>query len=589
MHNIVADALAPFAAIRQSPIVMLSPLVANIILYVAISELKARRRAFRVKKEHGSAALSKLKDFSGLKHAERSNNILLSANIALSIDHHSTGINLNAFVVGGPGSGKTRGFIKPNILNLADSRRGYGANMVITDPKSNILSSVGKYLKKRGYTIKVINLSDIAKSDYYNPFSYMRIEKDEDRAQIISLIDVIIKSTNSTADGKSGSTGDAFWTNSEKMLLQALFFYVLEAEPPERRSLVTIISMLDETTIGQETESKMQAKFRELAARRPDSLAVSFWKQVSASNVETMRSTLAMANARFSLFKSVQSLFSKDSLELEKLDNRKTAIFVTTSPANSSLNFIATMFYTQLFQQVDYIATQFNAVGAGAIEPSLKIPLLLMLDEFANLPKIPNFLEMLAYARSLNMGIIPIFQSTVQAQHMYEKDWETIVDACDTFLYLGGAKSNFTTEYVAKFLGKETIDMHTYSNSYDKGKRISQNVQVLARDLMTADEVGRLPKKDSILRVGSINPIITPKYNLTSHPKYKFLADANAADPSAVYIHDVPERNIKEVYVVNFSLDDASGENHAHDKDEEMVEGLDSYMAAASYNANDWQ
>jgi len=278
-----------------------------------------------------------------------------------------------------------------------------------------------------------------------------------------------------------------------------------------------------------------------------------------------MRSTLAIANARFSLFKSISTLFSKDSLELDKLDSRKTAIFVTTSPANSALNFIATMFYTQLFQQIDYIATEVNGAKDNAIEPSLKIPMLLMLDEFANIPKIPNFLEMLAYARSFNVGIIPIFQSIVQAQRMYEKDWETIVDSCDTFLYLGGAKSNFTTEYVSKFLGKETIDMHTYSTSHNRGKSTSQKVDVMARDLLTPDEVGRLAKKDSILRIGAINPIVTQKYNLTDHHNYKELADAKKGDASALYDHDVKERNIKDVYYVEIVIFDKDDEEQAVD------------------------
>jgi len=317
-------------------------------------------------------------------------------------------------------------------------------------------------LKKQGYTIKVLNLSNIGKSDFYNPFAYMRMDKEEDKAQILSLIDVIIKSTDTTSDGKGGGSGEVFWANAEKLLLQALFFYVLEAEPKERQSIVTVLELLDETSFnddgaGDGEKSGLAKRFAVLEEQNPNSIALSFWKKIGASNVETMRSVLAMANARFGLFQSISTMFSKDTLELDKIDSRKTVIFVTTSPANSSLNFIATMFYTQLFQQIDYIATEFNAVGEGAIEPSLNIPLLLMLDEFANIPKIPNFLEMLAYARSLNVGIIPIFQSIVQAQKMYEKDWETIVDSCDTFLYLGGAKSNFTTEYVSKFLGDDVF------------------------------------------------------------------------------------------------------------------------------------
>ncbi|MCL2855239.1 MAG: TraG/TraD/VirD4 family protein [Defluviitaleaceae bacterium] len=169
-------------------------------------------------------------------------------------------------------------------------------------------------------------------------------------------------------------------------------------------------------------------------------------------------------------------------------------------------------------------------------------------------PKIPNFLEMLAYARSLNVGIIPIFQSTVQAQKMYEKDWETIVDSCDTFLYLGGAKSNFTTEYVAKLLGKETIDMQLYSASYRQGKTTNQNVSAVARDLLTPDEVGRIKKRESILRIGDISPIITPKFDLKKHPNYKELADTKADVSSAIYDHTVPERKTKDVYVVEFEF-----------------------------------
>jgi len=422
----------------------------------------------------------------------------------------------------------------------------------------------------------------------------MRIEKEEDRAQVISLIEVIMKSTNTTEDGKSGGSSDAFWTNAEKMLLQALFFYILETEPKERQSIVAVLELLDETSFSEAEESNLTKRFRLLEEENPSSLALSFWKQIGSSNIETMRSVLAVANARFSLFKAISYMFSKDTLELDKIDSRKTAIFVTTSPANSSLNFIATMFYTQLFQQIDYIATEFNAVGKGAIEPSLNIPLLLLLDEFANIPKIPNFLEMLAYARSLNVGIVPIFQSLVQAQKMYEKDWETIVDSCDTFLFLGGAKSNFTTEYVSKLLGKETIDMQLCSTSHNKGKSVSQNASALARELMTADEVSRIKKGESILRIGSISPIITPKYNLTQHPKYDQLADANPDSSDVLYEHHVPERYIREVYVVEFEVEVAFEDDYEDEAEHsagysDEVEHSAGYSDEAEYYNQDGQ
>jgi type IV secretion system protein VirD4 len=551
-YNLTNAPFAPLAAITQTPATLLTLLFTNLGLLLVYILQMDKRNNYKRKKEHGSAHFAKPADFDKMKNPIANQNIILSKDIRLSLDHHKTGANINVLVTGGPGSGKTRGFMKPLVAQMACS-------MVITDAKGNLLASCGKMLRDNGYKIKVLNLADLEATDFYNPFTYMRLDRPED---IMSLIEVIIKATDNQGDtsGKGKGGGDSsFWENAEKMLLLAIFFYILEAEPKERQSIPTVLDMMDENRFDAEKENPLAAKFDALYQNNPRSLAVSFWKKISNSNIETMRSVVAIANARFSLFQAISHVFSKDTLELDKIDSRKTAIFVTISPANSALNFIATMFYTQLFQQIDYIATQLNK--DNAIEPSLNIPLLFMLDEFANIPKIPNFLKMLAYARSLNVGIIPIFQSLVQAKEMYGDSWETIVSSCDTLLFLGGDKAVFCCEYIAKLMGKETIDSATRNKQYGKGGGSSRNESILARDLMTADEIARLKKRESIIVSSYASPIVAQKYDVTSHPNYCQLAEAQkdeAKRKAAVYTHYVPEKYVIDVYVMQIKTDEAA-------------------------------
>ena len=605
-HNLINAPLAPLAAMLQAPATIFAVLFANLLLLLIYVLKMDKRNNFKRKIEHGSASFAKPSDFDRMKNPIENQNIMLSKAIRLSLNHHKTGANLNVLVSGGPGSGKTRGFMKPLVAQMA-------CNMVITDSKGNLLTSAGKMLKDNGYKIKVLNLTDLEKSDFYNPFKYMRLDRPED---IISLIDVIVKATdNSGETAAKGKSGDSsFWENAEKMLLQAIFFYILEAEPKERQSIPTVLEMMDENQFVENKSNPLAARFDALAKNNPRSLAVSFWKKIGNSNIETMRSVVAIANARFSLFQSIAHVFSKDTLELDKIDSRKTAIFVTISPANSALNFIATMFYTQLFWQIDYIATQLNR--DNAIEPSLEIPLLFMLDEFANIPKIPNFMKMLAYARSLNVGIIPIFQSLVQAKEMYGDSWETIVSSCDTLLYLGGDKAVFCCEYMAKLLGKETIDTAMGSKSYGRGTQTSRNESILARDLMTPDEIARLKKHESIIVSSCAGPIVAQKYDVTSHPNYNQLAEAQKDEfkrKEAMYDHFVPEKYVKDVYFIEIPFDQQALDKKTNERREEINRALakqrqakaessvdqagqDWFMEIAEnaadgedYNADDWE
>jgi type IV secretion system protein VirD4 len=528
----------------------------GIIGFLIFAMQRDKRKSFhRHKTEHGSAKFLKTDAFAHLKDPIDSKNLILSKDIRLSTDHHKTGVNLNIWIIGGLGSGKTRGFLKPNILNLANKKQGFGANMVITDAKGNILKTVGKFLRKKGYKIKVLNLAEISKSDYYNPFVYMNAGKPE---EVIAIIETLIQSTNIKEDSPQGGGGsnDKFWENAEKMLLQALFFYILEAEPPERQSIVTLLELLDENVISDKDDNPLSRRFLALEAKNPSSLALSFWKKVGAGNVETMRTVVTIANARFSLFSGIKHMFSKDTLEINKIDDGPAAYFVTIDPSNSALSFIATIFYTQMFQVLVHTATIKNAAkgGMAAIEPSLSRQTMFLLDEFANIPKIPNFLKMLGISRSLNIGLVPIFQSIVQAKKMYGDEWEIIFDSCDCGIYLGGNQSNFATKYISEMLGKETVDMKVTSISYDRGKKYNTQASALGRELMTADELGRMKKSDSIVKFSFESPILTTKYNLTDHKYYKELADANKGDNSFIYEHYVPEWDISQKYMVEIDI-----------------------------------
>ena len=490
--------------------------------------------------EHGSAVFSSESRFKKIRDKNPFENIILTKSVHLSLNHRNTGINLNVLLSGGPGSGKTRFFVKPNLMQMKSS-------YIVTDPKGEVLASTGKMLKSAGYRIKVLNLVDMSKSDLYNPFRYLRKGRDED---VLTLINSIIKNTE--ADSKK-TGGDPFWEKAETLFLQAIFFYILYEEEEERQNMGTVIEMLRIANFSDEN-NELDKMFIDLEERDPDHIAVTQYKMFKSSAKETLRSIVITANARFSPFaiQAVSNLFTRDTFELDKLDDEKTAIFIIVSPSNTTFNFIGAMFYTQFFSQVDYIANWANP-GKG-LPQTLQIPILMILDEFANVGKVPNFEKILSYARSLNVGIFIIVQSLLQLKDMYKEAWEGLLDPCDVFLFLGG-QSQFTLDYMSKKIGKETVDNTNRSRSFGRSGSASKSDQILARSLMTPDEIALLSEREALLFIRTFRPFKGLKYDIKAHKNYEHLSE-----DKDFYIHKVSGKDITIKYTYELSFDELFGD-----------------------------
>jgi len=540
-QNVENNPTAAFFGISPGSAAFLGLIMAHVAAIVAATIYFDKRRIFRHGVEHGSAVFADASTFRKLRNKDHLKNIILTQEVRLSLNHRATRRNLNVMIIGGPGSGKTRFFAKPNLCQLSSS-------VIITDPKGEVLASTGKMLRNAGYKIKVLNLVDMASSDFYNPFKYLRKDRDED---VLTLITSIVKNTGAGADSKRSSS-DPFWENAEALFLQAIFYYIIYEEEEPRQNIGTVIELIRLANFKENEENELDNIFEEVKARSPGHIAVGQYDSFKTSAKETLRSIVITANARFAPFAppAVLSLFSKDTFELDKLDEQKTAIFVIISPSNTTFNFVGAMFYTQFFAQVDYIANWINP--KKNLPQSLRIPVLMILDEFATVGKIPNFEKILAYARSLNVGIFIIVQSFLQLKEMYSEAWEALVDSCDTMLFLGG-QSQFTLEYISKKIGKQTIDSTNRSRSYGKQRSNSSNDAILGRELMTPDEIALLSETDALLFIKGFRTYKGRKFDISGHPNYKKLSE-----DSNFYTHNVSLAHGNAVYVVKFELPNIS-------------------------------
>lgn len=514
----------------------LTLLAGNIAVIAIAVTVMSKRNNFRFKEEHGSAVFSKASDFTRDKNIkEPHKNIILTKEVSLSLDHRKVRKNLNIIIVGGPGTGKTELFLRPNICQM-------GASMVITDPKGEILASTGKMLRMNGYRIKVLNLIEMEASDCYNPFVYLRPNKDED---ILSLITVILKNTDG---GDKQKSGDPFWESAEKLFLQTIFYYIVYAEEPSRQHIGTVIELL---RMANFVKGEVNA-FDELFERRrkmfPNCIAVVSYDMLKTSAEETLRSVVIMAQSRFAPFlaKSVSDLFSKDDFALHELDEQKTATFIIISPKDTTYNFIAAMFYTQYFSQLDYIANWLNPKSGH--QQTLKIPVLMMLDEFPNIGKIPEFEKILAYARSLNVGIFTIVQNLNQLKEMYSESWETIIGSSDTMLMLG-ANDNFTLKYITEKMGKETVDNKSRNRTFGSNRSSSENNSIHGRELMMADEIALMPFEECLVFMKSKRPYKGFKYDVGTHKNFGLLSRKGN-----YYEHMVKRNKTKAVFVLKYPL-----------------------------------
>lgn len=430
-------------------------------------------------------------------------------------------LNNNTLILGGSGSGKTRGFVMPNILQAHSS-------FVITDPKGEILEKAGYFLETiKNYKIRVLNLDDKSKSDGYNPFTYIHPERAGYEERVLMLIEAIIINTDG-GEKKGGS--DPFWDKAERLFLQAIFFFTSDGFIPDERTINTVLSLIGMLKLAEEEDNRDSDLdyFAEIFKQKygEEHIGVQQYREFrEKASGKTAKSIVISVVARLAPFRTsaLRKMFSYDTMHLESLGEEKTAIFVVVPPTDDTFNFVAGMLFTQMFQELQYCATQVHKRDGRR----LPVPVRFILDEFANTCTIPKFVKILAYARSFGIGIVPILQSLEQIKNMYKDEWGVIVDNCNTLLYLGSITHMDTLEYMSKLLGKGTFDKKTTGRTRGRSGSSSQNFDVIGRDLMDTAEIRKLPPQNCLLLVGGKNPFYSEKYNYLSHSNYMYTSDAN--------------------------------------------------------------
>ena len=451
---------------------------------------------------------------------ETDNNILLTQEVRMSLNTRQHRENLNVLVIGGSGSGKSRFYVKPNIMQLNTS-------YVVTDPKGELLRSCGRLLKKAGYEIRVFNLIDMSHSNNYNPFNYI-YDKDGNinKTYVMKMVNCLMKNTKQ--EGASG--GDQFWDDSTKALTLAIAFYLLEKKTDENgnsidRNFSTVMKMMRLAEISEQDEnhrSPLDDMMDELRAENPHSMAVSFYADFKKAPAETAKSILISAAVRFAAFNlpEVADLTHTDNIHLDTLGDRKTALFIIIPSSDATFNFLAAMMYTQLFDTL-YDTANFKYGGR------LPVHVRCLLDEFANVGTIPDFDKLLATMRSMEISANIIIQNLAQLKKMYDKSWEILTGNCDSLLFLGGQEAS-TLEAISKSLGKETIDVVSQNRTRShKSPSTSENNSILGRELMTTDELKVMKPNKCVLIVRALYPFFCHKFDIEKHQNYKYLEDSN--------------------------------------------------------------
>lgn len=468
------------------------------------------RKNYRRNEEYGSAKWANNKAVNK-KYAEKdySSNKILSQIVRIGLDGRRHRRNLNTLVIGGSGAGKTRFFGKPNLMQCNTS-------FVVLDPKGEQLRDVGNLLEKEGYVIKVVDLINMNRSHCYNPFRYIKDDKD-----VLKLITNLIRNTTP----KGSQTNDPFWEKSETALLEALCLYLLHEAPEEEQNFTMVMEMIAAAEVKEDDEeyqSPLDELFERLEIRNPNSLALKQYKIYKQAAGKTAKSILISVGVRLSAFnlESIASLTATDELELDLVGERKTAIFAVIPDNDSTFNFLIGMLYTQLFQMLYY---QADIVHGGA----LPIPVHFLMDEFANVALPDEFDKLLSTMRSRLIFVSIIIQNLAQIKGLYKDSWESIVGNCDTLYYLGGNEQS-THKFMSEYLGKETLDTNTYGKSSGRSGNYSTNYQQAGRELLTPDEVRLLDNDYGLLFIRGERPVFDKKYDILKHPRINETTDGNA-------------------------------------------------------------
>nr|WP_207655077.1 type IV secretory system conjugative DNA transfer family protein [Clostridium liquoris] len=484
-------------------------ILAAIVKLILYSKSKNAKK-FRKGEEYGSARWGNSKDIAPYMDEDYRNNLLLTQTERITMNSRPKNPkyarNKNVLVIGGSGSGKTRFFVKPNLMQLHSS-------YVVTDPKGSLLHECGKMLEMNGYEIKTLNTINFKKSMKYNPFAYLRSEKD-----ILKLVQTIIANTK----GEGEKAGEDFWVKAERLYYTALIGYIFYETPKEEQNFTTLLAMIDASEVREEDENFKNAvdyMFEALEEKDPDHFALKQYRKYKLAAGKTAKSILISCGARLAPFdiKELRDLMSEDEMELDTLGDRKTSLFVIISDTDDTFNFVVSLMYSQMF---NLLCDKADDVYGGR----LPIHVRCLLDEFANIGLIPKFEKLIATIRSREISACIVLQAQSQLKAIYKDNADTIIGNCDTTLFLGG-KENGTLKEISETLGKETIDLFNTSETRSNQKSFGLNYQKTGKELMTKDELFVMDGSKCIMQLRGVRPFLSEKFDITKHKNYKLLED----------------------------------------------------------------
>lgn len=489
--------------------IIMSVVVAVLIKIIVYTKGKNVKK-FRQGKEYGSARWGTKKDIEPYMDEKFQNNILLTQTERLTMNGRPANPkyarNKNVLVIGGSGSGKTRFYVKPNLMQMHSS-------YCVTDPKGTIVLECGKMLEDNGYEIKILNTINFKKSMKYNPFAYIRSEKD-----ILKLVQTIIANTK----GEGEKAGEDFWVKAEKLYYTALIGYIFYEAPREEKNFATLLDMIDASEVREDDETYMNPidrLFEALEKKEPTHFAVKQYKKYKLAAGKTAKSILISCGARLAPFdiRELRDLMSEDELELDTLGDRKTALFVIISDTDDTFNFVVSIMYSQLF---NLLCDKADDVYGGRLPVHVRC----LLDEFANIGLIPKFEKLIATIRSREISASIILQAQSQLKAIYKDNADTIVGNCDSTLFLGG-KEKTTLKELSETLGKETIDLYNTSETRSNQKSFGLNYQKTGKELMSQDEITVMDGGKCIFQLRGVRPFLSDKFDITKHKNYKLLED----------------------------------------------------------------
>ena len=484
---------------------VLGALAVKGVLYVRSKNAKKYRKGM----EYGSARWGTAADIKPYMDKDFKNNILLTNTEGLTMNSRPKTAkyarNKNVLVIGGSGSGKTRFFVKPNLMQMHSS-------YVVTDPKGTVLLECGNLLVKGGYVIKVLNTINFKKSMHYNPFAYLQSEKD-----ILKLVNVLIENTK----GEGEKSSEDFWIKSERLLYSAYIGYIWYEAPEEEKNFITLLDMINASEAREDDEnfkSPADMLFERLAEKEPEHFAVKQYRKFKLAAGKTLKSILVSCGARLATFdiKELRDLMEYDELELDALGDRKTALFIITSDTDNTFDFVTAMLVSQLF---NILCTKADDEYGGRLPVHVRC----LLDEVANI-KIPNLQRLISVFRSREISACLVVQAQSQLKAIYKDNADTITGNCDSTLFLGG-KEKTTLKEISETLGKETIDTYNTSETRSNQNSYGLNYQKLGKELMSQDELAVMDGGKCILQVRGVRPFLSDKYDITKHPNYKYLSD----------------------------------------------------------------